>query len=94
MPPVPGYSIQNAYRPAAEVGGDYFQVIEFKSRSTLVVIGEVSGKGLRAAMIVSMIVGMLRTLTAYLEEPAEILAELNRRECGRTESGLATCVVI
>ena len=94
LPPVAGYTIESTYRPAAEVGGDFFQVIDLKSGSTLVVIGDVSGKGLRAAMIVSMIVGMLRTLTAYLEEPAEILAELNRRECGRTESGFATCLVI
>ena len=94
LPPVAGYTIESTYRPAAEVGGDFFQVIELKSGSTLVVIGDVSGKGLRAAMIVSMIVGMLRTLTAYLEEPAEILAELNRLECGRTESGFATCLVI
>lgn len=93
-PPVPGYSVESVYRPAAEVGGDFFQVIPLKSSGTLLVIGDVSGKGLRAAMIVSMIVGILRTLTAYTEEPAEILAELNRRECGRTESGFATCLVL
>jgi len=47
------------------------------------VIGDVSGKGLRAAMIVSMIVGTLQTVSGYTEEPAEILGELNRRLCGR-----------
>lgn len=94
LPPVNGYEIESVYRPAAEVGGDFFQVIPLASGRTLVVIGDVSGKGLRAAMIVSMIVGMLRTLSGYTEEPAEILAELNRRECGRIESGFATCLVI
>src|SRR5205823_2235480 len=38
--------------------------------------------------------GMLRTLSEFREEPAEILAELNRRECGRMESGFATCLVV
>lgn len=94
LPPVSGYAIESAYRPAAEVGGDFFQVIELKSGSTLVVIGDVSGKGLRAAMIVSMLVGMLRTLARYQNEPAEILNELNRHESGRAENGFATCLII
>src|SRR5215472_3417314 len=59
FPPTAGYVIESVYRPAAEVGGDFFQMIPLKSGRTLVVIGDVSGKGLRAAMIVSMIVGML-----------------------------------
>src|SRR5262249_52297841 len=80
--------------PAAEVGGDFFRVIALPSGRSLVVIGDVSGKGLRAAMIVSMIVGMLRTLSAFTEEPAEILGELNRRLCGQTHGGFATCLIV
>jgi serine phosphatase RsbU (regulator of sigma subunit) len=94
LPPIPGYAVESVYRPAAEVGGDFFQVIPLKSGRTLIVIGDVSGKGLRAAMIVSMIIGILRTVTGFTEEPAEILAELNRRECGHTDDGFATCLVI
>jgi serine phosphatase RsbU (regulator of sigma subunit) len=44
-------------------------------------------------MIVSMVVGMLRTIAGFTEEPAEILGELNRRLCGRTQGGFATCLV-
>jgi hypothetical protein len=94
LPPIRGYALESIYRPAAEVGGDFFQVIPLQSGRTLVVIGDVSGKGLRAAMIVSMIVGMLRTVGGFTEEPAEILAELNRRLCGRTYGGFATCLVV
>ncbi len=94
LPLVAGYSIESVYRPAAEVGGDFFQVIPLKSGRTLVVIGDVSGKGLRAAMIVSMIVGTLRTVSGFTEEPAEILGELNRRLCGRMQEGFATCLVV
>jgi serine phosphatase RsbU (regulator of sigma subunit) len=92
LPQIDGYAIECVYRPAAEVGGDFFQVIPLKSLSTLVVIGDVSGKGLRAAMIVSMIVGTLRTVSGYTEEPAEILGELNRRLCGHMQEGFATCL--
>jgi len=94
LPPVAGYTIDSVYRPAAEVGGDFFQVIPLKSGSSLAVIGDVSGKGLPAAMIVSMIVGMLRTISGFTEEPAEVLAELNRRLCGRVQDGFATCLAV
>jgi hypothetical protein len=94
LPATPGYAIESVYRPASEVGGDFFQVIPLKSGRTLVIIGDVSGKGLRAAMIVSMIVGMLRTVGASTEEPAEILSELNRRLCGRMHDGFATCLAV
>ena len=42
-------------------------------------LGDVSGKGLKAAMAVSMIVGAVRTLAEITSQPAEILAGLNRR---------------
>ena len=94
LPQIGGYSIESVYRPAAEVGGDFFQVVPLKSGRALVVIGDVSGKGLRAAMIVSMIVGILSTVSGYTEEPAEILDELNRRLCGRVYEGFVTCLVL
>ncbi|KAA6462962.1 hypothetical protein DYQ86_06390 [Acidobacteria bacterium AB60] len=94
IPPISGYAIESVYRPAAEVGGDFFQVIPLPSGRTLVVIGDVSGKGLRAAMIVSMIVGMLRAVVSFTEEPAAILAEINRRLCGKTHGGFATCLIV
>jgi hypothetical protein len=94
LPQIAGYTIESAYRPAAEVGGDFFQVIPLKSGRTLIVIGDVSGKGLRAAMIVSMIVGTLRTVSGFIEEPAQILAELNRRLFGRIHEGFATCLAV
>jgi hypothetical protein len=94
LPSVRGYTIESVYRPAAEVGGDFFQVIRLKSGRTLLVIGDVSGKGLSAAMIVSTIVGMLWVVSAFTEEPAEILSELNRRLYGRTHDGFATCLIV
>jgi hypothetical protein len=94
LPRIAGYAIESVYHPASEVGGDFFQVVPLKSGRTLVVIGDVSGKGLRAAMIVSMIVGALRTVCGFTEEPAEILAELNRRLCGHMQEGFATCLAV
>jgi len=92
LPQIPGYSIESVYRPSAEVGGDFFQVIPLSSGGTLLAIGDVSGKGLRAAMIVSMIVGALRSISGFTEEPSEILSELNRRLFGRMGGGFVTCL--
>jgi Stage II sporulation protein E (SpoIIE) len=94
VPPVPGFAIDSVYKPATELGGDFFQVMALPDTSTLIVIGDVSGKGLKAAMTVSLIVGALRTLADYTQQPAEILQGLNRRLFGRVQDGFATCVVL
>jgi hypothetical protein len=97
LPSLPGFSLTSAYRPAQEVGGDFFQIIPVEdgsTGSTLVVLGDVSGKGLRAAMAVSLIVGAARTLADFSSRPAEILAGLNRRLHGRLKGGFVTCLVL
>ena len=62
--------------------------------SLLVAVGDVSGKGLKAAMTVSMIVGILRTLGEYEDDPANLLNGLNRRLFGRLYGGFATCIIL
>jgi hypothetical protein len=97
LPTLAGFSISSAYLPALEVGGDFFQIIPLDDRaagSTLIVLGDVSGKGLRAAMAVSLIVGAVRTLAETTSRPAEILAGLSRRLHGRLEGGFSTCVAL
>jgi len=94
QPAVPGLLVESAYIPAQQVGGDFFQVLPIPgSGDAFIVVGDVSGKGLQAAMTVSLIVGTLRTLAEYVESPAEILAGINRRLYGRG-SGFATCIVL
>lgn len=95
LPSLPGYTVTSAYLPAQEVGGDFFQVIpDGPDGSSWLILGDVSGKGLRAAMTVSLIVGMLRTLVDFTPEPAEMLRGLNRRLYGRLHNGFATCLVM
>ncbi len=93
LPVVPGFTLTSAYRPAQEVGGDFFQIIPLENGSTIVVLGDVSGKGLMAAMAVSLIVGAVRALADDHPDPAELLTLLNRRLCGRLQGGFATCVI-
>jgi hypothetical protein len=99
FPALPGFTLTSAYRPAQEVGGDFFQIIPLEvgpdgSSSTLVILGDVSGKGLRAAMAVSLIVGAIRTLAETTSSPAQILSGLNRRLSGRMQGGFATAIAL
>ena len=94
LPSVPGFTVTSAYRPAQQVGGDFFQIISLEGGSTLVVLGDVSGKGLKAAMAVSLIVGAVRALADDYPTPAGLLTQLNRRLHGRLQGGFATCLIL
>jgi hypothetical protein len=94
IPSVPGFVIESAYKPAGEVGGDFFQIVPTLSGGVLAVIGDVSGKGAPAAMTVSLLVGTFRTLAHYTHSPSEILRAMNIRMLGRTQGGFTTCLVV
>lgn len=92
LEPCPGFCVESVYQPADEVGGDFFQQIAVPDCGILVVIGDVSGKGLSAAMIVSVLVGAIRTEAAHGAAPAALLQSLNKRMIGRTHGGFVTCL--
>jgi phosphoserine phosphatase RsbU/P len=89
-PAVPGFRIESAYLPATQVGGDFYRVLPGEHGAVLVLVGDVSGKGLRAAMTVSAIVGSLRMMSTC--DPAEILRRLNQSLCGNLPGGFVTCL--
>ncbi len=72
----PGFEVDSVYNPANEVGGDFYHLDATPDGGLLVVIGDVAGKGLKAAMNVSMVMGALRRVTE--RSPAKILESLNR----------------
>ena len=72
----PGFEVDAIYNPANEVGGDFFHVQPTEDGGLLVIIGDVAGKGLKAAMNVSMLMGALRRTPE--RSPAKILESLNR----------------
>jgi hypothetical protein len=94
IPSIPGLALQCIYKPAGEVGGDFFQVLPNQQGGALIVIGDVSGKGMPAAMAVSLLVGTVRTLAHYTQSPAEILAAMNQRMLARSKDGFTTCLVL
>jgi hypothetical protein len=89
LPPLESGGIDTVYLPAAEVGGDFYQILPRNDGSQLVVLGDVSEKGLKAAMLAAAAIGALR----HSEEssPARVLAGLNRVFIGQTGGGFVTC---
>jgi hypothetical protein len=91
---VPGLAIENEYRPAREVGGDFNQIIPHPlDGSLLIVAGDVAGKGLQAGMLVALLVGAIRMAAEINPEPLFLLHALNRRLLGRGEAN-ATCLAM
>jgi hypothetical protein len=64
FPRLSGFHIDAAYLAAAEVGGDFYQVFEQNDGSVIIVIGDVCGKGLKAAMTGVLAIGVARTLAS------------------------------
>ncbi len=90
--PFPGYVVESVYQPATQVGGDFFQVLPAADDALLVVVGDVAGKGLPAAMLVSMLVGSIRTAAEDSSDPVLMLRRLHVRLVGRSMGGFATAV--
>jgi sigma-B regulation protein RsbU (phosphoserine phosphatase) len=72
----PGYEVDSVYKPANEVGGDFFHLQSTPDGGLLVILGDVAGHGLQAAMNVSMLMGALRRMPE--KSPARILEGLNK----------------
>jgi serine phosphatase RsbU (regulator of sigma subunit) len=85
----PGYEVDSVYTPATEVGGDFFHIEPTSNGGLLVILGDVAGHGLQAAMNVSMLMGALRR--AEEKSPARILESLNRVLTG--SESFTTCQV-
>jgi hypothetical protein len=87
LPSIPGLAVESAYMPAQQVGGDFFQLLPTGDGGLLLVVGDVSGKGLPAAMLVSVLVGAIRSTAEFTRNPADVLAHLNERLVGRAKGG-------
>jgi hypothetical protein len=90
---VPGFAVETVYQPAQQVGGDFFQILPAGDGGLLLVVGDVAGKGLPAAMLVSVLVGAIRGVAEYTQDPAQLLASLNERLVGRGGASFSTALV-
>ena len=94
LPALAGYRLEAAYMPAQEVGGDFYQVLEQPDGCTLIVVGDVSGKGLKAAMTGALAIGAVRTLAAEDLGPGTLLSRLSYQMRDTQDSGFITCLCV
>jgi MFS family permease len=81
IPEFPSLEIVSLCQPAMEVGGDYYDFIQINDRYMSVLIGDVSGKGVSAAFYMTMVKGIIKTLSKKTRKPATLLAEANEIFC-------------
>jgi Stage II sporulation protein E (SpoIIE) len=98
LPELPGFAIESEYRPALEVDGDFFQIVPHPTDgsvldgSVLIVVGDVTGKGLQAGMLVALLVGAIRSTAETHFDP---LFVLEARIAGCWDAaGHATCLAL
>jgi hypothetical protein len=94
LPSTPQFSFDASYIAASEVGGDFYQVLPSADGSLLVAIGDVSGKGLKAAMFGVLVVGALRSLAQENLSPAQTLNRMNVVLADSAHGGFVTCVLL
>ena len=77
-PWIPGFAVTGLSIPAGALGGDWYDFIALDERRWGLVLADVSGKGMAAALLMSATRGMLRSLAEACASPGEVLTKLNR----------------
>ncbi|MBV9070387.1 MAG: PP2C family protein-serine/threonine phosphatase [Acidobacteria bacterium] len=93
-PKLPGLEVAAVYTPASDVAGDFYDFLEFDRGALGIFIADVSGHGIPAALVASMLKIALATQAENASSPARILANLNTLFCGRLERQFITAAYV
>jgi serine phosphatase RsbU (regulator of sigma subunit) len=77
VPDLEGWQISPFYQPAREVGGDFYDFLELMDGRLGIVVGDATGKGVPAALVMSSTRSMLRALARASNSPGEVLEQVN-----------------
>src|SRR5215831_12284107 len=77
LPPAPGLDYCGQCRPAREVGGDYYDFLDLPDGRLGIAIGDVSGKGVGAALMMASLEASLRALAPVVQNPADLMGRVN-----------------
>jgi serine phosphatase RsbU (regulator of sigma subunit) len=76
-PELYGWQLAAYYKPAREVGGDFYDYLELEDGHLGLVVGDATGKGMPAALVMATTRGMIRAVAQSLDSPGEVLARVN-----------------
>jgi sigma-B regulation protein RsbU (phosphoserine phosphatase) len=93
-PEVQGYKFFDLYRPAEEVAGDYYDYIELPSGKLAVIVADVAGKGVSAALMMARLCSDVRYALLTTPSPSEALRRLNEELCNQRGEGTFVTMVI
>jgi len=93
-PELPGLDVAAIYTPASDVAGDFYDFLELDDGSLGIFIADVSGHGVPAALVASMLKIALATQAENASSPARVLANLNTLFCGRLERQFITAAYV
>ncbi len=92
VPELEGWQIAHHYQPAREVGGDFYDFLELPNGRLGIVVGDATGKGVPAALVMSTTCGMLRALAFSVDSPGEALERVNEALSARIPANtFVTC---
>ena len=78
FPRVPGFGLSGFCLSARQVGGDFYDVVSLAKDRVLMIVADVMGKGVPAALFAATMHTLVRTMTEWTHRPAEMLARMNR----------------
>jgi serine phosphatase RsbU (regulator of sigma subunit) len=90
MPQVAGLDLAVRYVPMSEVAGDFYDFLAVDEKRVGMLVADVSGHGIPAALIASMVKVAFSAQAERAEKPAQVLTEMNRIFCGKMKSQFVT----
>ena len=95
LPDLPGWHMAAFYRPALTVGGDFYDFIPLRDGQVMVVIGDVTDKGVPAALVMASTHALLRAAAPRLVSPGAVLEKVNDLLCEDTPAQMfVTCLAL
>jgi serine phosphatase RsbU (regulator of sigma subunit) len=92
VPTLEGWEISTYYQPAREVGGDFYDFFELPNGHLGLIVGDATGKGIPAALVMATTCGMLRAVALSLDLPGEVLQRVNEALSARIPANMfVTC---
>ena len=93
LPELPGWQVAAYYQPAREVGGDFYDFFALPDGRVGVVVGDVTDKGVPAALVMAATRSVLRAAAQRLDRPGEVLEQVNELLCpDMPEKMFVTCL--
>ncbi len=81
IPQIPGFTIAGAWQPARTVGGDYYDVFKLSETELALVVADVSGKGMPAALLMSNLQATVKAYATTESSPKDLCGKVNRAIC-------------